>query len=97
LGFIPPPYLECGRGFKTIFLVLPGLRDMLQDGKGGTVDPGSPRVVELISSGSTDAELADGSVDYVPSVNLSSVPFFGESGVLSLVFVLGMVWLFRRW
>lgn len=67
------------------------------DGTGSTVDPGSPRVVELISSGSTDAELADGSVDYAPSVDLSSVPFFGEGWALPLILILGVLWLSRRW
>ncbi|AFL95055.1 glycoside hydrolase family 57 protein [Thermococcus cleftensis] len=67
---------------------------LIGDGKGGTVDPGSPKVVDLMSPLDTDGELADGSIDYSQPLDVTAVPFFGSA--LGLVVLLGFLWLFRR-
>ncbi len=69
------------------------------DGRGGAVDPGSPKIVDLISSSSTDEELGDSSVDEATALDLSQVPFFSDRGAICLVAVflaLSISHIFRR-
>lgn len=65
------------------------------DGGGGTVNPGSPGVVELMSALNTDGELGDGSIDTAHMVDLSNIPFFSNLAV-GLAVALGTLLLFRR-
>ncbi len=65
------------------------------DSKGGAVDPGSPKVVDLMSPSSTDDELSDGSIDSSQTVDISSVPFFSNL-LIALGVALGAVLFFRR-
>ncbi len=67
----------------------------LGDGRGGALNPGSPKVVDLISPSSTDDELSDGSIDYAASVDLTAVPFFGNALVV-VVLLAALVFIFRR-
>ncbi|ASJ09734.1 glycoside hydrolase family 57 [Thermococcus siculi] len=71
----------------------------LGDGTGGAVDPGSPKVVDLMGTSTTDEELADGSIDYSESVDLTNVPFFSDTttaGALAVLLAIGVFWFFRR-
>ncbi|WP_456395662.1 carbohydrate-binding protein [Thermococcus sp.] len=74
-------------GFNVLMLI--------GDGKGGALNPGSPKVVDLMSITTTDNELADGSIDYQANVNLSAVPFF--SSALTMIVLLSILLIiFRR-
>ena len=80
------PRALLGGGTSISFNVLV----FIGDGRGGALDPGSPRVVELLGTEDTDAELVDYSVDYAPSVDLTAVPFFGAGRVSALLVFLLM-------
>ncbi|WP_297523475.1 carbohydrate-binding protein [Thermococcus sp.] len=66
------------------------------DSRGGAVDPGSPKVVDLMSPSSTDDELSDGSIDGSQSVDLSSVPFFSNLAVVITALLVALLLLRRR-
>jgi hypothetical protein len=67
----------------------------LGDSRGGALNPGSPKVVDLISPSSTDDELSDGTINYAASVDLTAVPFFGNFAVVA-VLLAALVFVFRR-
>ncbi|WP_148206310.1 carbohydrate-binding protein [Thermococcus gammatolerans] len=68
----------------------------LGDSRGGALDPGSPKVVDLMSPSSTDGELSDGSIDYAADVDLTAVLFFGYSPLIVGALLVVLAFAFKR-